>query len=72
MEVKMGKSKYITQSITKHINKAIWNVFNETNDFSITLDCFNHPEFPVKDCDKLIKEGLEEFLKELTKELFKE
>ena len=72
MDVKIGRAKHITQSITKDINKAIWNVFNESNDFSKTLDCFEHPEFPINDCDKSIKQGKEEFLKELTKELFKE
>ena len=72
MDAKMGRANYVTQYITKDINKAIWKVFNENNDFSITLNCFKHPELPITDCDRSIRQGKEEFLKELTKELFKE
>ena len=71
MEAKMGSAKYVTNHIIADINKAMWNVFNENNDFLLTLECFDHPEVPISDLTKSIKQGKEEFLKELTKELFK-
>jgi len=71
MDAKMGSAKYVTKSIIADINKAIWNVFTEDNDFLLTLEVFDHPEVPISDFTKSINQGKEEFLKELTKELFK-
>ena len=72
MEAKVGTAKYVTKCIIAHINQAMWNVFNEDNDFLLTLEVFDHPKVPISDLTKSIKQGKEEFLKQLTKELFKE
>lgn len=74
MDAKMGSAKYVTDYVIAHINQAMWNVFNENenNDFLLTLEVFDHPEVPITDLTKSIKQGKEEFLKQLTKELFKE